>query len=165
MMMQVLDEEDSCQPTPSHSCQALRPAISLLKGAPISVMFLTPGVTPWKTTLPGVVNGSNNPGIRVFEYDRATLSLQVRGPGSAGARAGGWGGTECFTVLPNSFQLIHSPLEFGFRTPEPLQILQPSQVNSWSPDLPSPQITASYLAFLPLALPCHSSSTPYYRRH
>ncbi|XP_042636210.1 acid sphingomyelinase-like phosphodiesterase 3b [Orycteropus afer afer] len=45
-------------------------------GAPISVMFLTPGVTPWKTTLPGVVNGSNNPGIRVIEYDRATLSLK-----------------------------------------------------------------------------------------
>ncbi|XP_026915723.1 acid sphingomyelinase-like phosphodiesterase 3b isoform X4 [Acinonyx jubatus] len=45
-------------------------------GAPISVMFLTPGVTPWKTTLPGVVNGANNPGIRVFEYDRTTLSLQ-----------------------------------------------------------------------------------------
>ncbi|XP_076993636.1 acid sphingomyelinase-like phosphodiesterase 3b [Tamandua tetradactyla] len=45
-------------------------------GAPINVMFLTPGVTPWKTTLPGVVNGANNPGIRVFEYDRATLSLQ-----------------------------------------------------------------------------------------
>uniref|UniRef100_A0A8C9BL25 Sphingomyelin phosphodiesterase acid like 3B n=1 Tax=Phocoena sinus TaxID=42100 RepID=A0A8C9BL25_PHOSS len=45
-------------------------------GAPISVMFLTPGVTPWKTTLPGVVNGANNPAIRMFEYDRATLSLQ-----------------------------------------------------------------------------------------
>ncbi|XP_004741629.2 acid sphingomyelinase-like phosphodiesterase 3b [Mustela putorius furo] len=45
-------------------------------GDPISVLFLTPGVTPWKTTLPGVVNGANNPGIRVFEYDRATLSLQ-----------------------------------------------------------------------------------------
>ncbi|KAM6216972.1 acid sphingomyelinase-like phosphodiesterase 3b [Rhynchocyon petersi] len=45
-------------------------------GAPISVMFLTPGVTPWKTTLPGVVNGANNPGIRVIEYDRATLRLQ-----------------------------------------------------------------------------------------
>ncbi|XP_073089577.1 acid sphingomyelinase-like phosphodiesterase 3b isoform X2 [Manis javanica] len=45
-------------------------------GAPISVMFLTPGVTPWKTTLPGVVNGANNPGIRVFEYDRSTLRLQ-----------------------------------------------------------------------------------------
>ncbi|KAM5322050.1 acid sphingomyelinase-like phosphodiesterase 3b [Glossophaga mutica] len=45
-------------------------------GAPISAMFLTPGVTPWKTTLPGVVNGANNPGIRVFEYDRATLGLQ-----------------------------------------------------------------------------------------
>ncbi|XP_057355875.1 acid sphingomyelinase-like phosphodiesterase 3b isoform X2 [Manis pentadactyla] len=46
-------------------------------GAPISVMFLTPGVTPWKTTLPGVVNGANNPGIRVFEYDRSTLRLQA----------------------------------------------------------------------------------------
>ncbi|XP_013374992.1 PREDICTED: acid sphingomyelinase-like phosphodiesterase 3b isoform X2 [Chinchilla lanigera] len=45
-------------------------------GAPISVMFLAPGVTPWKTTLVGVVNGANNPGIRLFEYDRATLSLQ-----------------------------------------------------------------------------------------
>ncbi|KAM6172734.1 acid sphingomyelinase-like phosphodiesterase 3b [Erethizon dorsatum] len=45
-------------------------------GAPISVMFLAPGVTPWKTTLVGVVNGSNNPGIRLFEYDRATLGLQ-----------------------------------------------------------------------------------------
>ncbi|KAB1268860.1 Acid sphingomyelinase-like phosphodiesterase 3b [Camelus dromedarius] len=45
-------------------------------GAPISVMFLTPGVTPWKTTLPGVVNGANNPGIRLFEYDQATLNLQ-----------------------------------------------------------------------------------------
>ncbi|XP_019064366.1 acid sphingomyelinase-like phosphodiesterase 3b isoform X1 [Fukomys damarensis] len=46
------------------------------KGAPISVMFLAPGITPWKTTLVGVVNGSNNPGIRLFEYERATLNLQ-----------------------------------------------------------------------------------------
>ncbi|XP_016043327.1 acid sphingomyelinase-like phosphodiesterase 3b isoform X1 [Erinaceus europaeus] len=45
-------------------------------GVPISVMFLTPGVTPWKTTLTGVINGANNPGIRLFEYDRATLSLK-----------------------------------------------------------------------------------------
>ncbi|KAM4871807.1 acid sphingomyelinase-like phosphodiesterase 3b [Thomomys bottae] len=45
-------------------------------GAPISVMFLTPGVTPWKTTLPGVVNGANNPGIRVFKYNRDTLNVQ-----------------------------------------------------------------------------------------
>ncbi|EPY89180.1 acid sphingomyelinase-like phosphodiesterase 3b precursor [Camelus ferus] len=60
-------------------------------GAPISVMFLTPGVTPWKTTLPGVVNGANNPGIRLFEYDQATLNLQVRSPEAAGARGGGRG--------------------------------------------------------------------------
>uniref|UniRef100_A0A2K6S0X8 Sphingomyelin phosphodiesterase acid like 3B n=1 Tax=Saimiri boliviensis boliviensis TaxID=39432 RepID=A0A2K6S0X8_SAIBB len=45
-------------------------------GSPISTMFITPGVTPWKTTLPGVVNGANNPAIRVFEYDRTTLSLK-----------------------------------------------------------------------------------------
>lgn len=41
-------------------------------------MFLSPGVTPWKTTLPGVVNGANNPGIRVFEYDTQTLLVKVR---------------------------------------------------------------------------------------
>lgn len=80
-------------PPPPLAGLSLSPTVSLLKGAPISVMFLTPGVTPWKTTLPGVVNGANNPGIRVFEYDRATLSLQVRSPGSAGAGGGGWGGT------------------------------------------------------------------------
>ncbi|XP_066126037.1 acid sphingomyelinase-like phosphodiesterase 3b [Saccopteryx bilineata] len=45
-------------------------------GTPINVMFLTPGVTPWKTTLPGVVNGANNPGIRLFQYDQATLRVQ-----------------------------------------------------------------------------------------
>lgn len=53
-------------------------------------MFLVPGVSPWKTTLPGVVNGANNPGIRVFEYDRATLSLKVRSWGVLG-RGGGVG--------------------------------------------------------------------------
>lgn len=41
-------------------------------------MFLSPGVTPWETTLPGVKNGANNPGIRIFEYDDATLVVQVR---------------------------------------------------------------------------------------
>lgn len=46
-------------------------------GSPISAMFLSPGVTPWKTTLPGVVDGANNPGIRVFEYDTQTLMVQV----------------------------------------------------------------------------------------
>lgn len=40
-------------------------------------MFLAPGVTPWKTTLPGVHNGANNPGIRVFDYDRGTLQVKV----------------------------------------------------------------------------------------
>ncbi|XP_053431782.1 acid sphingomyelinase-like phosphodiesterase 3b isoform X2 [Nycticebus coucang] len=45
-------------------------------GTPISVIFLTPGVSPWKTTLPGVVNGANNPSIRLFKYNRTTLNLQ-----------------------------------------------------------------------------------------
>ncbi|XP_074538800.1 acid sphingomyelinase-like phosphodiesterase 3b isoform X1 [Halichoeres trimaculatus] len=45
-------------------------------GSPISAMFLSPGVTPWKTTLPGVVDGANNPGIRVFEYDTQTLLVK-----------------------------------------------------------------------------------------
>lgn len=46
-------------------------------GAPISTMFLSPGVTPWKTTLPGVKDGANNPGIRIFEYDTQTLLVKV----------------------------------------------------------------------------------------
>ncbi|NXJ85061.1 ASM3B phosphodiesterase, partial [Trogon melanurus] len=44
-------------------------------GSPINVMFLAPGVTPWKTTLPGVNNGANNPGIRVIDYDPDTLQV------------------------------------------------------------------------------------------
>lgn len=48
-----------------------------LSGFPISTMFLSPGVTPWKTTLPGVVDGANNPGIRIFEYDPQTLLVKV----------------------------------------------------------------------------------------
>lgn len=43
-------------------------------------MFLAPGVTPWKTTLPGVNNGANNPGIRVIDYDADTLQVQVEDP-------------------------------------------------------------------------------------
>ncbi|KAL2084947.1 hypothetical protein ACEWY4_020465 [Coilia grayii] len=46
------------------------------EGSPISALFLTPGVTPWKTTLPGVVDGANNPGIRIFEYDTDSLLIQ-----------------------------------------------------------------------------------------
>ncbi|KAK2909997.1 acid sphingomyelinase-like phosphodiesterase 3b [Channa argus] len=46
------------------------------EGSPISVMFISPGVTPWKTTLPGVEDGANNPGIRVFEYDTQTLVVK-----------------------------------------------------------------------------------------
>nr|XP_061802632.1 acid sphingomyelinase-like phosphodiesterase 3b [Nerophis lumbriciformis] len=46
------------------------------EGSPISTMFLSPGVTPWETTLPGVKNGANNPGIRIFEYDTQTLLVK-----------------------------------------------------------------------------------------
>lgn len=144
MMMQVLKLEGTCQPTfLLLSPASLSPAVSLLTGTPISVMFLTPGVTPWKTTLPGVVNGANNPGIRVFEYDRATLTLQVRNPGSAGARGGGTGGEgkDLNTPPPSLIlsQLIHALentepqegqvtstlLELRIRTPE-LLILPPN---------------------------------------
>ncbi|KAI2655756.1 Acid sphingomyelinase-like phosphodiesterase 3b [Labeo rohita] len=45
-------------------------------GSPISTIFVTPGVTPWITTLPGVINGGNNPGIRMFEYDTKTLLVK-----------------------------------------------------------------------------------------
>lgn len=50
---------------------------NICTGSPISAMFLSPGVTPWKTTLPGVVDGANNPAIRVFEYDNKTLLIEV----------------------------------------------------------------------------------------
>ncbi|XP_032817783.1 acid sphingomyelinase-like phosphodiesterase 3b [Petromyzon marinus] len=46
------------------------------RGNAVSSMLIAPGITPWKTTLPGVDDGANNPGIRVFEYDKATLQLQ-----------------------------------------------------------------------------------------
>ncbi|XP_069479164.1 acid sphingomyelinase-like phosphodiesterase 3b [Ambystoma mexicanum] len=45
-------------------------------GSPVSTLFIAPGITPWKTTLPGVSNGANNPGIRVFDYDRETLQIK-----------------------------------------------------------------------------------------
>lgn len=38
------------------------------EGKPIGALFLSPAVTPWKSTLPGV--GANNPSIRLFQYDR-----------------------------------------------------------------------------------------------
>ncbi|XP_069752222.1 acid sphingomyelinase-like phosphodiesterase 3b [Narcine bancroftii] len=45
-------------------------------GSPIGIMFIAPGITPWKTTLPGVENGANNPGIRLFQYNTKTLEIQ-----------------------------------------------------------------------------------------
>nr|XP_039269632.1 acid sphingomyelinase-like phosphodiesterase 3b [Styela clava] len=45
-------------------------------GNTIASMLLTPAVTPWRTTLPGVNKGSNNPAIRLFEYNKDTLFLK-----------------------------------------------------------------------------------------
>ncbi|KAJ7985253.1 hypothetical protein DPEC_G00350160 [Dallia pectoralis] len=59
-----------------HHTDSFRMFYSLEDGSPISTMFLTPGITPWKTSLPGVIDGANNPGIRLFEYD--TQSLLVK---------------------------------------------------------------------------------------
>ncbi|GCC17489.1 hypothetical protein chiPu_0020587 [Chiloscyllium punctatum] len=44
-------------------------------GSPVSAMFIAPAVTPWKTTLPGLQKGSQNPGIRLFQYDVDTLQI------------------------------------------------------------------------------------------
>ncbi|XP_051869609.1 acid sphingomyelinase-like phosphodiesterase 3b isoform X2 [Pristis pectinata] len=44
-------------------------------GSAVSAMFIAPAVTPWKTTLAGLQDGSQNPGIRLFEYDTNTLQI------------------------------------------------------------------------------------------
>ncbi|PFX18637.1 Acid sphingomyelinase-like phosphodiesterase 3b [Stylophora pistillata] len=44
------------------------------KGIPTSSIFLCPAVTPWKTVLPTV--GYNNPGIRLYKYDRSTMNVK-----------------------------------------------------------------------------------------
>ncbi|GCB75577.1 hypothetical protein scyTo_0015344 [Scyliorhinus torazame] len=44
-------------------------------GSPVSAMFIAPAVTPWKTTLAGLRDGSQNPGIRLFEYNTDTLQI------------------------------------------------------------------------------------------
>lgn len=45
-------------------------------GVPRSSLFLCPAVTPWKTVLPTV--GYNNPGVRLYKYDRNTIHVKVR---------------------------------------------------------------------------------------
>uniref|UniRef100_A0ABM0MAT4 Acid sphingomyelinase-like phosphodiesterase 3b-like n=1 Tax=Saccoglossus kowalevskii TaxID=10224 RepID=A0ABM0MAT4_SACKO len=40
----------------------------------INSMFLTPAVTPWNTTLPGV--GPNNPAIRLYEYNKDNFAIK-----------------------------------------------------------------------------------------
>ncbi|XP_029306705.1 acid sphingomyelinase-like phosphodiesterase 3b [Cottoperca gobio] len=89
-------------------------------GSPISTMFLSPGVTPWKTTLPGVVDGANNPGIRVFEYDTETLLVKdvvtyYLNLTRANAAGGRWEKeyrlTESFRVPDASPASMHQTLE------------------------------------------------------
>ncbi|MEE6484873.1 hypothetical protein FKM82_014083, partial [Ascaphus truei] len=89
-------------------------------GTPISSMFIAPGVTPWKTTLPGVDNGANNPGIRVFDYDRGSLQvldmvtyyLNLTHANKVSPR---WEKeyrlTEAFQVTDGSAQSMHSVLQ------------------------------------------------------
>ncbi|XP_068684505.1 uncharacterized protein [Montipora foliosa] len=48
--------------------------ISYITRVPRSSIFLCPSVTPWKTVLPSV--GYNNPGIRLFKYDRNSAQLK-----------------------------------------------------------------------------------------
>lgn len=57
-----------------HHSDAFR-IIKDANGNIIQSILLAPGVTPWATTLGGVVNGSNNPGIRLVEYDKDTMNL------------------------------------------------------------------------------------------
>ena len=47
-------------------------------GVPRSSLFLCPAVTPWKTVLPTV--GYNNPGVRLYKYDRNTTQVKVSKP-------------------------------------------------------------------------------------
>ena len=41
-----------------------------VSGTPLSILFLSPAVTPWKSTLKGV--GPNNPSIRLYSYNKLT---------------------------------------------------------------------------------------------
>ncbi|XP_008120933.2 acid sphingomyelinase-like phosphodiesterase 3b isoform X2 [Anolis carolinensis] len=99
-------------------------------GSPISVMFLAPAVTPWKTTLPGVHNGANNPGIRLFTYDRNTLQVKdmvtyYLNLTHANLRAPEWkkeyGLTENFQISDGSVHSMHLLLEKLEKDEEHLQ--------------------------------------------
>ncbi|XP_034554572.1 acid sphingomyelinase-like phosphodiesterase 3b [Notolabrus celidotus] len=103
---------------------------SVSAGSPISTMFLSPGVTPWKTTLPGVMDGANNPGIRVFEYDTDTLLVKdlvtyYLNLTHANAARGRWEKeyrlTESFRVPDASPSSMHQVLEHIAKDPCYLQ--------------------------------------------
>ena len=54
--------------------------LCLSAGEAVSSILIAPAVTPWETTLPGVIGGAaNNPAIRLVQYDRttgATLNIE-----------------------------------------------------------------------------------------
>lgn len=46
------------------------------KGTTVGSFFVAPAVTPWETTLPGVMGGAgNNPGVRLVQYNRTSATV------------------------------------------------------------------------------------------
>lgn len=45
-------------------------------GTTVGSFFIAPAVTPWETTLPGVMGGAgNNPGVRLIQYNRTSATV------------------------------------------------------------------------------------------
>lgn len=45
-------------------------------GTTVGSFFVAPAVTPWETTLPGVMGGAgNNPGVRLVQYNRTSAAV------------------------------------------------------------------------------------------
>ncbi len=54
----------------------MKESVCPVSGQPATSIFLAPAVSPWETTLPGVMGGKgNNPAIRLLEYDRQTGNI------------------------------------------------------------------------------------------
>ena len=51
--------------------------LNVSAGSAVLSMLLAPSVTPWETTLPGVIGGTgNNPSVRLIKYHRRTGQVQ-----------------------------------------------------------------------------------------